>query len=80
MGAAHVALGYMALAGIEPVQAPPRQPPLDGGALERQVAMRYSTLAGIETDQASPQPTPLDGAGLAACMHHQTRNQPGREW
>ena len=78
-GAALVALRYMALAGIEPDQAPPRQPPLDGGALEHQEALRYSTLAGNGPDQSSPQAAPLDGAALVACMHHQARHQPGRE-
>ena len=38
VGTALVALGYMALAGTEPDQAPPRRPPIEGGALERQVA------------------------------------------
>ena len=34
-GAILVALRYTALAGFWPHQAPPRQPPLAGGALER---------------------------------------------
>ena len=78
VGAAPVALRYTALAGFGPDQAPPRQPPLDGGALERQVALRYSTLAGIEPGQASPQPAPLDGAGLQALTRE--GHQPTQDW
>ena len=69
-----MALRYTALAGFGPDQAPPRQPPLDGGALEHQVthcwaplvALRYATLAGFGPDQASPQHAPLVGAALVA--------------
>ena len=64
----------MALAGFWPHQAPPRQPSLVEGALERQVthcwapvvALRYATLAGSGPDQASPQLAPLVGAALMA--------------
>ena len=34
-GGALIALRYLALAGVGPGQAPPRRPPLAGGALER---------------------------------------------
>lgn len=69
-----VVAALVALAGFGPDQAPPRQPPLDGGALERQVthcwaplmALRYTTLAGIGLDQASPLHAPFDGAALVA--------------
>ena len=78
-----MALRYTALAGFGPHQAPPRQPPLVGGALEHQethcwaplVALRYATLAGFGPDQASPQHAPLDGAALVALArteHQQT--------
>ena len=74
VGAALVALRNTALAGFGPDQAPPRQPPLAGGALEHQVthcwaplmALRYATLAGFGPDQASPQHAPLVGAALVA--------------
>ena len=79
-----MALRYTALAGFGPDQAPPRQPPLAGGALERQVthcwaplmALRYATLAGIGPDQASPQHAPLDGAALVALAREEHLQAP----
>ena len=47
VGAAPVALRYMALAGFGPDQAPPRQPPLDGGALEHQETQDWAPLVAL---------------------------------
>ena len=71
-----MALRYMALAGFGPGQAPPRQPPLDGGALEHQEALRYSTLAGTGPAQASPQHALLDGAANVALAREEHLQAP----
>ena len=93
-GAAHVALRYMAPAYFEADQAPPWQPPLDGGALEHQETQDWVPLTALarEVHLQAPfegaalealagtghQPT-QDWAALVTCMHYQARSQPGRE-
>ena len=42
-----MALRYSALAGFGPGQAPPRQPPLDGGALEHQKTQDWAPLVAL---------------------------------
>ena len=79
-----MALRYTALAGFGHHQAPPRQPALVGGALERQVthcwaplvALRYVTLAGFGPGQASPQHAPLVGAALVALAREENQQAP----
>ena len=71
-----MALRYSALAGFGPDQAPPRQPPLDGGALEHQETQDWVPLTALAREVHLQ--APFEGAALEALAG--TGHQQAQHW